>query len=300
MAFSCAISTDTINSQLGSLALQKTLSKPVTLSGKGLFTGEEATITLQPADVDTGIVFRRIDLPGRPSFQAHLRYLVGTPRCTILGNGKTTVQTVEHLLAALTALQVDNVLIELRGPEVPIFDGSSLPFVNAIQSVGYALQDQVKELLSIKEPVFWSKDEVHLVALPSHTFQISYTLHFPQSKFLGTQYYSAEITPEIFAEEIAPSRTFCLYEEITPFIEKGLIKGGGPNNAVIIKQEKVINPDGVRFPDEMARHKVLDLIGDLTLLGRPLCAHVIAIRSGHASNIAFVEELCRHFNRENQ
>ncbi len=248
--------------------------------------------------MDTGIVFQRTDLPYRPFLPARSEYVQGTPRCTIIGNGQASVQTTEHLLAALRAYGIDNVLIEISGPEVPIFDGSSRHFVEMIENAGIREMEGEKTIYSLKNPVFWSQGDIHLIALPSEEYRISYTLHYPHSKMIGTQFYTFALDQEGFKREIASCRTFSLYEEIAPMIEKGLVKGGSLDNAVIIKGDEVVNPEGLRFPDEMARHKVLDLIGDLSLVP-PFLAHVVAVRSGHASNNAFAKQLLNHIKMEN-
>ncbi len=278
---------------------QKTLEQSVSISGIGLFTAENATLTLHPLEDNSGIYFLRSDLHGKPRIPADLDHVVSTPRCTILGNERFTIHTVEHLLSALKGMQIDNVLVELTGPEIPIMDGSAEPFVELIQKGGVQELDAERRVFQINKPVSWSQGDVHLVAIPASEMRVSYTLHFPNSAILRSQYLSAEITPSFFAAEIASCRTFCLYEEIAPFIENGLIKGGGLDNAVIIKNDIVINPDGVRFPDEMVRHKILDFIGDLSLVPIDFIAHVIAIRSGHASNIAFAGALYNHIKMEN-
>lgn len=277
---------------------QRTLKGSVSLSGIGLFTGAKATVTIHSAHADSGIIFQRTDLPGKPQIPADLDHVVSTPRCTILGNSKFTIHTVEHLLSALRALGIDNALLEISGPEVPIMDGSSEPFVEAILKAGIKELEEEREIYTLDQPVSWSKGEIHLVAMPAKEFRVSYTLHFPESVILKSQYYSVSVNPTDFAQQIAPCRTFCLYEEIAPFIESGLIKGGGLDNAVIIKNDVVINPDGIRFPDEMVRHKILDLIGDLSLIPHLFHAHVIAIRSGHASNVAFAHELLNYLKPE--
>ncbi|NGX37936.1 MAG: UDP-3-O-acyl-N-acetylglucosamine deacetylase [Chlamydiae bacterium] len=277
---------------------QKTLKKPISISGIGLFTAESASLTIHPADPDTGILFQRTDLPGNPKVIADLDHVVSTPRCTILGNENCTIHTVEHVLAALSAMGIDNALLELSGPEVPIMDGSAEPFVDIILKGEIEELDKERIVHKLDFPVSWSQGEVHIVAIPSEELKISYTLQFPESEILHSQYLCAPITPEYFCKEIAPCRTFCLYEDIAPFIENGLIKGGGLDNAVIIKNDVVINPDGVRFSDEMVRHKILDLIGDLSLLAVSFCAHIIAIRSGHASNVAFAHGLLNQIKME--
>ncbi len=268
-----------------------TLKKEIVFSGRGLFTGKEAVVKLLPAPIGTGIVFYRSDLASFPSIEAKIENVQEGMRCTKLGKGGVFVQTVEHLLAAIKAFEIDNLRIEISGPEVPIFDGSALPFVQWMNEVGVISQDAEKKEYRLSKPVFWSQGDIHLVALPAEDFRISYTLHYPQSPYLRSQYRSFVIGRETFEKEIAPSRTFSLYEEVAPLIEKGLLQGGGLENGVVIQGEKVLNPEGVRFGDEMVRHKILDLIGDLSLLGIPFCAHVIAIRSGHAAHHAFAKEL---------
>ncbi len=244
------------------------------------------------------MVFKRVDLPGSPILPARAEYVQGTPRCTIIGNGKVFVQTVEHLLAALRAYDVDNVLIEISNCEVPIFDGSSLHFVDMIEQAGICELEEEKEWIRLQKPLFWSQGNIHLIALPSDEYRISCTVHYPHSKVIGTQFYTFLIGSKRFKNEIAPSRTFSIYEEIAPMIEKGLVKGGSLENAVVIKEDKVVNPEGLRFPDEMARHKILDLIGDLSLVP-PFLAHVIAVRSGHASNNDFAKQIINHIKAEN-
>ncbi len=296
MALSCALETELSERETLDPPKQKTLRSSVSISGFGLFTAAKATLTIHPAEPSTGIIIQRKDLPGNPKLIADLHHVVGTPRCTILGNQQFTIHTVEHVLSAINAMGIDNALLEISGPEIPIMDGSSEPFVEAILKAGIEELDKEKKMAFLESPVSWSQGEVHLVAIPSTEFRISYTLHFPESTILHSQYLSVEVTPENFVENIAAGRTFCFYEEIAPFIENGLIKGGGLDNAVIIKNDVVINPDGIRFKDkdEMVRHKILDLIGDLSLIPESFNAHIIAIRSGHASNIAFARELLNH------
>jgi UDP-3-O-[3-hydroxymyristoyl] N-acetylglucosamine deacetylase len=277
---------------------QRTLKRSISAAGIGLFTGEKVSIRLCPGEVDSGIIFQRVDLPGKPILPARSEYVQGTPRCTVIGSGKDSVQTVEHLLAALRAFSIDNVLIEISGSEVPIFDGSSLHFVSMIEESGICQLDGEREILRLKTPVFYSQGDIHLIALPSDEYRISYTLHYPHSKTIGTQFYTFTLDEDRFKNEIAACRTFSIYEEIAPMIEKGLVKGGSLDNAVIIKGDEVINPGGLRYPDEMVRHKVLDLIGDLSLVP-PFLAHVVAVRSGHTTNNAFAKQILNHIKTEN-
>jgi UDP-3-O-[3-hydroxymyristoyl] N-acetylglucosamine deacetylase len=271
--------------------MQNTLNGEAFVSGIGLFTGEKGSIRLIPAPVNSGIVFRRIDLPNQPQIPAQLAYVRDTLRCTRLATKAASLMTVEHLLSALNAFEIDNVLIDVEGGEIPAGDGSATLFVDLIEQAGILKQNEPKEVLKLTQPVYWSENETHLIALPSHEFRVSYTLHYPQSPLLRSQYFSLPIHRKSYVEEIAPCRTFSLYEEIAPLIDKGYIKGGGLGNAVVIQGDRILNPEGVRFADEMVRHKILDLIGDIYLLGLPIEAHIIAVRSGHSSNIAFAKTL---------
>ncbi len=269
------------------------------MTGMGLFTGQKVEITLKPAEANFGICFQRVDLPDKPILPAQVQYVRGTPRCTILGKNGTTVQTVEHLLAAIKAFDIDNLLIEIDGPEVPIGDGSGMPFMELIEEAGVCYQKVAKKFYHLTTPIFWSQGDVQLVALPSDDFKVSYTLNYPNSEILRSQFHTVLVTEENIKEQIAPCRTFSLYEETVSLIEQGLIKGGSLENAVIIKGGAILNPEGLRFPDEMARHKILDLLGDLSLVGFSFVAHIIAIRSGHFSNTSFAKELRNHFLMEN-
>lgn len=278
---------------------QKTLEKEISIEGIGLFTGERVTLRLIPAQGNSGILFQRIDLSGKPIIPAVVQNVISSSRCTIIKKEEASVQTIEHLMAALAALEIDNALIEISGPEVPIFDGSSAPFVELIKKAGITLQDTETPIFTLSRPLYFSQEDTQMVALPSEEYRVSYTLHYPQSTFLRSQFYSSSIGAETFSAEIAPCRTFSLYEEVMPLLERGFIKGGSLENGVIVKGDGVLNPEGVRFSDEMVRHKVLDLIGDLALVGHPFRAHIIAIRSGHAANHVLASELYKQIKMEN-
>lgn len=279
---------------------QKTLAGPVEISGIGLFTGISVTIKILPAKEDFGIVFKRVDLPNAPEVKASLSSVVATPRCTVLGNGEAVVQTVEHLLAALAAYEIDNVLIEINGPEIPILDGSAKQFVEKIEAVGTKELSKAKPIYTLKNPVYYSDKDIHIIAIPSDEFRVSFTLQFPSTHSIATQFASFPVNASIFAKDIAPARTFSAYEEIAPLIEKGVIKGGSLENAVLIQEGKVRNPEGLRMPDEFVRHKILDVIGDLSLINFSFKAHITAIRSGHASNFAFAKVLESHLRKSIQ
>jgi UDP-3-O-[3-hydroxymyristoyl] N-acetylglucosamine deacetylase len=271
--------------------MQKTVDRIEQASGIGLFTGKKVSIRILAAPVDSGIVFSRVDLPGQPEVPAQLSYVASTDRCTCLRNGPAAVFMVEHILSALSGLGVDNARIEVEGPEIPAGDGSANLFVQLLQQAGIVEQTKPARRCCISQTVSWSKGEICLVALPSDEMRVSYVLHFPQSSLIGSQYFSYLVEGDSYQSAIAPSRTFSLYEEIAPYIEKGLIQGGGLENALVIRDNRIMNPEGARFADEMVRHKILDLIGDLALLGEKVNAHIIAIRSGHYSNIEFAKIL---------
>jgi UDP-3-O-[3-hydroxymyristoyl] N-acetylglucosamine deacetylase len=274
---------------------QRTLKKQVSYSGVGIHTGKEVTIRFCPAPVDTGIFFQRVDVPGKPSIPAAVEYVQDTSRSTMIGIGGCSVQTVEHVLAALSAFHIDNLCIQVNEGEPPVGDGSSQAFVELIEEAGIEEQQAVKNIVSLKHPVHFSQGQTHLVALPSDEFRISYTLHYPNTPVIRCQYFSLVVNSKSFKEQIAPCRTFALYEEITHLMEKGLIRGGSLENAVVIKDDVVFSKEGLRYPDEMVRHKILDLIGDLYLVGFPFLAHVIAIRTGHAANVALGKKLVECF-----
>jgi UDP-3-O-[3-hydroxymyristoyl] N-acetylglucosamine deacetylase len=270
---------------------ERSISKEISFSGAGLFSGIKVNMTLKPGKVSTGIVFKRVDLPGKPIIPAHVDYILGTPRCTILGKGNVVIQSVEHILSALSAFNIDNLEIELDGMEVPVGDGSALPFARLLEEVELIEQDSLLSYHYLDKPVYFSDGKVQLVALPSKTLQFSYTLSYPGHPILKAQFHTFEMSQERYIDEIAPCRTFSLYEEILPLLEKGIIKGGTLANGVVINGSEILNPEGLRFQDEMVRHKMLDLIGDLSLMGIRVVAHFIAIRSGHFSNTELAKRI---------
>lgn len=274
---------------------QKTLAEPIELRGKGIFTGLNLNVRILPSGSKKGIFFRRIDLNPVVEIPLDLSFVQDSSRCTCLGVGSNKILMVEHLLSALYALGIDCAVIEVDGPEIPGLDGSSIDYVNAIEKVGLQDVSSVVETLVVTEPVFLTQGNVHLVALPANDFRISYTLHYPQVAIVGSQFFSCTVSELFYKTQIAPCRTFSVYEEVLPFVEKGIIKGGGLDNAIVIKENKIMNPEGLRFPDELVRHKVLDLIGDLSFVGARIKAHVIAICSGHSTNIAFAKHLLQTF-----
>lgn len=302
---------------------QHTISKPGKISGSGLHTGAQVSLHFHPAPSNTGVVFKRVDLDGSPEIMAHVSMVTTTDRGTSLQNGPATVSTVEHVLAALTGLEIDNVLIEVDGPEMPIMDGSSLPFVHCLENCGREEQDQVREFLEIKEAIrFEDEDGIELIALPSDHYEVSVMVDYG-TKVLGTQSAQLNSLSE-FKDEIASCRTFSFLHELEFLLDHGLIKGGDLNNAIVYvdqepseeKFEKLkkafgkdkvsVKPNGIldnldlHFPNEAARHKLLDVIGDLRLVGLPIKGKIIATKPGHKANTTFAKLLVQKMKEQKQ
>lgn len=277
---------------------QRTLKKPIEYSGIGLHTGAQVNMRFIPAKEGAGICFKRIDLAGQPVIPATVEYVCENTRNTTLGIADVRIHTVEHVLAAIRAYNIDNILIEIDGIEPPVGNGSSDIFVGMIEESGIHEQSGTVPIVKLSQPVYWSEGEIHIVAIPSDHYCISYTLNYPETKLIKSQYFSFALTSEKFKVEIAPCRTFSLYEEVSYLLDRGLIKGASLDNAVVIKDDTILSKGGLYFPDEMVRHKILDMIGDLSLIGFDIQAHIIAIRSGHASNVAFARKLFNFITME--
>ncbi|MDO9374526.1 MAG: bifunctional UDP-3-O-[3-hydroxymyristoyl] N-acetylglucosamine deacetylase/3-hydroxyacyl-ACP dehydratase [Bacteroidota bacterium] len=302
---------------------QHTLVSEVHISGTGLHTGINVDMTLNPAKPGFGFQFQRIDLPGRPIIKADCDLVTDTSRGTTLESGDAKVSTVEHILAALVGMGVDNCLIEINGPEIPIIDGSSEPFVEIIEEVGVVEQDAAKTWYSIDTNISYYDEEkrVEITALPSTNYKITTLIDF-NSPVLGTQHASLKSMAD-FKTEIAPCRTFCFLHELEALLDNNLIKGGDINNAIVVvdkpvtpeemarlakafgrnkmevKSEGYLNNLELRFPNEPARHKLLDVVGDLALSGYAVKGHIIANRPGHSSNVAFAK-LIKQFIKKNK
>ncbi len=275
---------------------QKTIKRSVSFSGVGLFSGQDTHVTLRPADPDTGAVFVRTDLPGKPTVRAAVDSLTRQAHRTSLKQRQAEVEMVEHLLAALAGQQIDNLIIELDSAGIPNTDGSALPFVELLQKAGVVEQNAPKGELELSETVVVTDGDIALVALPnSEGLSISYTLdyHTPE---IQPQSLALRLTDETFAREIAPARTFLPASQVDQFQARGLGKGATYRNTLIVSEEGVIDNE-LRFPDEFVRHKILDLIGDLFLLGADLHAQIIAVRSGHTTNARLVEKLTEVMRR---
>ena len=275
---------------------QHTVGKTAGFSGTSLHTGEKVSIKLHPAPVDHGIKFKRKDLQDEPTIDARIDNLKTVERATTIGEGSVRVHTVEHVLAALSAMDVDNAIVEMDANEPPIGDGSAQPYVDVIKRTGVATQDAPRSFFDVRDTMHVeSKTGALLVLLPDETFRISCTQAGPNNRF--TQFLSMEITPAIFEREIAPARTFVFYEDVQPLMEKNLIKGGSLENAIVVRGEAVLSKEPLRFADEFVRHKILDIIGDLALVGRPIRGHVVAVKPGHAANAELARALAREQTR---
>jgi UDP-3-O-[3-hydroxymyristoyl] N-acetylglucosamine deacetylase/3-hydroxyacyl-[acyl-carrier-protein] dehydratase len=300
---------------------QHTLNGSVTLTGVGLHTGQQVNMTLKPANPGYGIRFQRIDLPEKPVIKADADYVVDTSRGTTLEYNGARVSTIEHTLAALVGMGVDNVLIELDGVEVPILDGSAQPIIEAIESVGVKEQEARRIVYTIDTNIHYYDPvkNVDMMAVPSNEYQITALIDF-NSPVLGTQHATLKHISE-FKDEIGPCRTFCFLHELEYLLDNNLIKGGDLSNAIVVvdkvvseeelgrlakvfnkkqiqvKQEGILNNIQMHFPNEPARHKLLDVVGDLALIGHPIRAHIIASRPGHASNVEFAKKIKQYIKK---
>ena len=271
---------------------QCTIKNPVTLSGAGLHTGNVVTVTLKPAAENQGIVFVRTDLPNAPRVKANVENIhsdSGVPRCTSIGRKEVVIHTVEHLMSALCGLGIDNLFVEINGNELPGMDGSGLEFFQALKNAGIKEQDAQKDVIEVKEPICVSYNGSSILVVPADEFKISYALDY-ENPYLHAQFYSSVVNSETFETEIAPCRTFCLEDEAKALQSSGLGKGANYDNTLVVGKNGVIDNE-VKFHDEFARHKVLDFIGDIYLLGQPLKGHVFAVKSGHALNFELVKKI---------
>lgn len=270
---------------------QQTISTWIQFSGIGLHTGMPSFARVMPATPDTGIVFRRTDTGAE--IRACVENVVETAYATVLASGGARISTVEHFLAALFGMGVDNAVVEVDGPELPILDGSARQIAEAIQFVGTVESPARRRFLWISANEKLQRNGSIVALAPSENLDILATVDFPGT-LIGKQWIKFSLTPENFMREIAPARTFVLREQIDALWKAGLAKGGSLENAIVVEGNKLHNPEGLRFPDEFVRHKLLDFIGDLALLGRPVRGFFLAVRPGHTVNRCLVEYLSGH------
>ncbi|MGC4071374.1 MAG: bifunctional UDP-3-O-[3-hydroxymyristoyl] N-acetylglucosamine deacetylase/3-hydroxyacyl-ACP dehydratase [Nibricoccus sp.] len=268
---------------------QRTLAREVSIQGSALHTGESVTLTIKPAPVDHGIVFKRIDLSGAPELRPRVDQVTDLVRATTIQVGHAKIHTVEHVLSALHGCCVDNVIIEMNASEPPILDGSAKPFVDLLMQGEPVEQDKDREYFVLEEAVSVQKGNSSIIALPHDGLKITCTS--ADDRGIHTQHLTLNIDPDVFMTQVAAARTFTIYEDIEELLKLGKIKGGSLDCAVVIRGDKILSKEGLRFKDEFVRHKILDIIGDIVLLGLPLKAHIIATRPGHAINAELTKAL---------
>lgn len=260
--------------------LQRTIRKRTVVHGIGIHSGDPCTLTFRPAPPDTGVYFIRNDLPGSPSLKVTARNVQATSHQTTIGGDAFSVATIEHCLSALSALRIDNLFIELDGPEIPIGDGSARDFLKALLDVGIVEQDQPRKYCYITEPIYFSEGEKHAYIVPYHGLRLTVTIDFPHPK-IGKQTLDLDINEQSFVRDIALARTFGFMKDVEALKARGLAKGGSLENCVVLEGDLVINPEGLRWADEFVRHKALDALGDLVTLEMPLMGHVVLYKAGH-------------------
>ncbi|MDD5261652.1 MAG: bifunctional UDP-3-O-[3-hydroxymyristoyl] N-acetylglucosamine deacetylase/3-hydroxyacyl-ACP dehydratase [Methylacidiphilales bacterium] len=275
---------------------QTTIEKEASLKGSSLHTGGTVTLTLKPAEANSGYTFKRIDLPDAPTINVAVENVKQVERATTISEGAVKIHTIEHLTSALRGLGIDNALIEMDSNEPPIGDGSSDLFVQLIDKAGKKELTIPRTYFELKEPVYvYGKDDSYMVALPHDSFKVTCTNANHTGYF--TQFFSVEVNPETYRSEISKARTFVFYEEVQPLLEKGLIKGGSLENAIVIRGESILSKDPLRYREEFVRHKILDVIGDLSLFPIHLKAHIIAAKPSHALNVELAKAIAKEYKR---
>jgi len=268
---------------------QQTLAKPASFSGIGLHSGNKVEMTLLPAPPNSGITFRRVDLDSRAEIPAQVGNVAETDRSTTISKGNTKVQTVEHVLAALYGFGITNAVVELNASEPPVADGSARQFCKMIHASGIEAQAERVEPITVTDPIEYTHNGTVISAFPHDGFKVTCTSSDKGGRF--TQFFSVELTPESWESEIAQARTFCFYEEIEYLIKNGLIRGGSLENAIVIRDDAVLTTEPMRYREEFVRHKILDIIGDLSLVGSPVHGHVVAVKPGHAANCGLARRI---------
>ncbi|MGF1448823.1 MAG: bifunctional UDP-3-O-[3-hydroxymyristoyl] N-acetylglucosamine deacetylase/3-hydroxyacyl-ACP dehydratase [Opitutales bacterium] len=272
---------------------QRTLIRDASIQGKALHSGEDVQLTLKPAPPGHGLVFRRTDLNGSPSIRPGADLVTESVRNTTVADGHTRIHTVEHVLSALTGMGVDNAIIEMNASEPPILDGSAREFVRLIEEAQTVEQESEQQIYELDEPIIVSHANRSIAALPYDGFKITCTS--ADDRGIHTQHFTIELDPENYRSQIASARTFTIYEDIEELLKIGKIQGGSLDSAIVIKGNKVISKEPLRFKDEFVRHKILDIVGDLTLVGVPFKAHIVAVLPGHTLNVELAKRLRERF-----
>lgn len=268
---------------------QRTLARPVSCSGVGVHSGKNVKLTIKPAPMNHGIKFIRTDLPDRPGIAANFTMVVDTSMATVIGYEGFIVSTIEHLMASFAGLSIDNAIIEINDYEMPIMDGSAAPFTALIKSAGIMTQLAPRFFFVIKEPIELKENGKSVCAYPSSKFKITYTIDYDHP-LIKNQCYSLTVTDEKFTQEISKARTFGFLDEYEYLKRYGLASGVSLDNVVVVSKEGIVNESGLRYENEFVRHKILDCIGDFSLLGMPLLGHLVIEKSGHAFNHAFLKK----------
>ncbi len=277
---------------------QKTITNQISLKGVGLHSGKKVNLVFKPAEPDSGVRFIRVDLPAKPEVKVGVDYLLpesGSLRSSYLDKEGIQINTVEHLLAALNGAGIDNLIIEIDAPEVPGLDGSSQEFLEILERAGIIEQDKERKYFYIKDQVSVEDNGAAIIALPSDELKISYTLDY-NHPFINSGFLQLTVNPGIFKAQLAGARTFCLEEEVEELRKMGLGQGANYENALVVGKNGVIG-NKLRFADEFIRHKILDLLGDLYIMGIPLKGHIIAVKSGHSLNMKLVKKICQQFRK---
>jgi UDP-3-O-acyl N-acetylglucosamine deacetylase len=271
---------------------QRTLKDTAFLSGIALHTGARATLRILPADAGHGITFRRVDLPGRPEVKALATNVVDVRRGTTIASGNAIVYTVEHIMSALHVCMIDNAVVEMDGQEPPIADGSALPYLEMVLKAGSVEQEAPAEYWTAKQTIFLDEGETKMIIAPCDTLKISCLASFKGCP-IDPQYYSLQVDQESYAAQIAPARTFVQFRDLEQLLAMGLVKGGSLDNAAILHDGAIICKEALRFRDEIVRHKILDIIGDIYLCGRRVKANIVAIKPGHPVNVKLALEMVK-------
>ncbi len=272
------------------MILQQTLHNSTTISGIGLHSGARITLKLRPAAADTGIIFHRTDGERTVDIKANSQNVIDTRMATVIGRDGLSVSTIEHFMAALAACGVDNLHVDIDGPEVPILDGSAAPFIREIQQAGIKTLAASRKFIAIRKPLEIIEGEKRISIIPSRFFRITFDIAFDHPA-ISVQQHSMKFTTENFCKEIAPARTFGFLQEVEFLKANGLARGGSLENAVVIDGNGVMNPEGLRYQDEFVRHKILDSFGDFSLIGHPLLGHIRAFKAGHDLNAKMVKKI---------
>ncbi len=269
---------------------QNTIKKEVHFTGIALHTGTRTSLIIKPSPENSGIVFRRIDMPEKPEVLAHISNVTEAQRATKLSNGKATVVTVEHILATLHVLKIDNAIVEMDQAEPPIADGSAMPFLKMIKNAGITEQNAEARYWTATNTIVVEKGDTKLILTPADSFKITCLVSYGETS-LDTQYYSNIINEDSFTNEIAEARTFVAYRDLESLMSAGLAKGGSLDNAIVLHNGAIISKEGMRYPTELVRHKVLDMIGDFYLIGKRLKCHIIAVKPSHYMNTELVKKM---------